>query len=243
MMRWRPVLVCPLVFVSGLTPPVLFADEPAKPADTDIQIDARGPVHEAYAQPHQNNSGPNQPVDQKAPEPIPEEPAAEKPQGKNVQWIPGYWQWDNDRKDFIWVSGFWRDVPPGRRWIMGYWTQTAGSNRWVSGHWAAEQEQDYQYVPDPPKNQDQGPTTPAPDEDSFYIPGTHFYGENGYSYREGYWAGVEPGMVWVPARYVWTPYGYSFTSGYWDYAFGARGLLFAPVYFASPLWLTPGWYY
>jgi hypothetical protein len=226
MLRWHLFLVCALG--PCLLVPVLRADEPARLADPDIQIDARGPVHEAYAQPHQANPGPNAAVDKKPPEPIPEEPAAEKPAGQNVRWMPGYWQWDVDRKDFIWASGFWRDVPQGRRWVMGYWTQVSEGNRWVSGHWAADPERDNQYVPEPPKNPDQGPPTAAPDDSSFYVPGTHFYGENGYSYRDGYWADVRPGMVWVPARYIWTPNGYVFASGF---------------YFARPLWLTAGWYY
>jgi len=94
-----------------------------------------------------------------------------------------------------------------------------------------------------PRSTSTGPTASAPDEGSFYIPGSHFYGQNGYYYRDGYWADVVPGQIWVPARYIWTPYGYCFASGYWDYAFGARGLLFAPVFFARPLWYTPGWFY
>src|SRR5262249_55396444 len=244
MTRWSLFLVCALApFASLLMAPTLRADEPAKAADPDIQIDARGPIHEAYAQPHQAVAGPNEPAPKKPPEPIPEEPANEKPTGKNVKWIPGYWQWDNDRKDFIWVSGFWRDVPEGRRWIMGYWAETAEGARWVNGHWAAEQERDNQYVPEPPANTDEGPTTPAPDADSFYILGSHFYREDGFYYRDGYWAGIAPNKVWVPAHYIWTPNGYVFASGYWDNSFSARGLLFAPVYFARPLWYTPGWYY
>ena len=211
--------------------------------DKDMQVDARGPLHEGYAQPWQANSTPNQSVDKKPPEPIPEEPAAEKPAGKNVQWIPGYWQWDVDRKDFIWVSGFWRDVPEGRRWIMGYWAQAGDGWRYVNGHWAAEQERDHQYVPEPPKNSDEGPNTAPPDDHSFYIPGTWLYGENGYYFRDGYWSAIRPGFVWVPASYYWTPFGWTFVSGYWDYGLGYRGLLFAPVYFARPYWFTPGWYY
>src|SRR2546428_5587018 len=113
MIRGPLFLVCALALCL-ITTSALRADESEK---ADIQIDARGPVHEAYAQPHQAVAGPNEPVQNKPPEPIPEEPAAEKPQGKNVRWIPGYWQWDPDRKDFIWTSGFWRDVPQGRRWI------------------------------------------------------------------------------------------------------------------------------
>jgi hypothetical protein len=218
----------------------LSAEEPPK---RDYQIDGRGPVHEAFAQPWQTSPEPNKPVEKKPPEPIPEEPATERPAGKNVQWIPGYWQWDMDRKDFVWVSGFWREMPEGRRWIMGYWANTQEGYRWVSGHWAAEQERDHQYVPEPPENNETGPTSPAPDGDSFYVPGAWFYGEDGYYYRAGYWTAYQPGLVWVPARYVWSPYGYVFVSGYWDYALGARGVLFAPVYFGPSFVYSPGWFY
>jgi hypothetical protein len=200
-------------------------------------------VHEAFAQPWQANAGPNNPVPQKPPEPIPEEPAAEKPAGENVQWIPGYWQWDPDRNDFVWASGTWRKAPEGRHWVPGYWTGTAEGYRWVSGHWAAAGAPDYEYVPEPPTNPDQGPTTAAPNDTSFYIPGSYFYGDDGYTYRAGYWAAVRPGFVWHPASYFWTPFGWTFVRGYWDCAVVDRGLLFAPVYFTQPLWYTRGWFY
>ena len=207
------------------------------------EVLARGPVHEAYAQPFEQNPAPNQPVNQKPPEPVPEEPPAQKPAGKNVQFIPGYWQWDTDKNDFIWISGFWRDVPAGRRWVAGYWADTTEGYRWVGGHWADEKEKDYQYVPTPPENPDTGPTTPAPDDNSFYIPGTWFYTSDGYQYREGYWSEYRPGSVWVPSRYFWSPYGWSFASGYWDYGFGYRGLLYAPVYFGPGFAFGPGYFY
>jgi hypothetical protein len=241
----RPIrlfLICSAtLFSSCLLAPISRADEPDKKG---IEVDARGPVHEAYAQPWQANPKPNEAVAKKPPDPIPEEPAAEKPAGKNVQWIPGYWQWDLDRKDFIWVSGLWRDMPEGRRWVMGYWTKTPEGNRWVSGHFAAAQEKDYQYVPEPPQNpDDHGPATQPPDANSSYIPGNWVYGDNGYNYRDGYWTECYDDRTWVPASYNWTPYGYSYSSGYWDYPFGSRGMLFAPAYFDQPLWETPGWYY
>jgi len=217
----------------------LRADDPPQ----GIEVDARGPVHEAYAQPYQPDPVLNEPVEKQPPAPIPEEPAAERPEGQNVQWIPGYWQWDGDRNDFVWVSGFWRDAPAQRHWVMGYWANTDAGYRWVPGHWAGEGEKEEVYVPEPPQVTDQGPTTPAPDDQSFYIPGTYFYGESGFTYRNGYWADCRPGYVWTPAQYDWTPYGYRYCSGYWDYALADRGLLFAPVYFTSALWTNPGWHY
>src|SRR5215468_6569743 len=95
-------------------------------ANDDISVQARGPIHEAYAQPVDSGAtleqGPILP--KKPPDPIPEEPPEQKPEGDNVQWIPGYWAWDADRKDYLWVSGTWRNVPADRKWVPGYWTKT-----------------------------------------------------------------------------------------------------------------------
>jgi hypothetical protein len=215
--------VSALIF-SAIAGTVVRADVERK-----IEVLARGPLHEAYAQPWEANPSPNQTIEQPPPEPLIEEPPDERPKGNNVQWIPGYWQWDAQKNDFIWVSGFWRDSPTGRHWVPGFWAKVPKGYRWVSGHWAGEQERDYQFVEPPPNNPDLGPTTPAPDAESFYIPGTWFYGNQGYYWREGYWAGVRPGLIWVPACYFWTPYGWAFTNGYWDYALADRGLLFAPI--------------
>ena len=48
---------------------------------------------------------------------IDELPPDQKPAGDNVQWIPGYWGWDDEVKDYLWVSGFWRVPPPKRQWV------------------------------------------------------------------------------------------------------------------------------
>ena len=50
-----------------------------------------------------------------------EVPPEEKPEGDNIQWTPGYWAWDEERTDFLWVSGFWRVPPPDCTWMPGYW--------------------------------------------------------------------------------------------------------------------------
>ena len=50
---------------------------------------------------------------------------AAKPAGVEVSWIPGYWAWENEDKDYLWVSGFWRDMPPDRRWVPGTWQEAA----------------------------------------------------------------------------------------------------------------------
>ncbi|HLW67045.1 MAG TPA: hypothetical protein VKS79_17155 [Gemmataceae bacterium] len=208
--------------------PKAFADRDPNPQPLE-----RGPLHEAFAMPWQANPGANPAINQTPPEPIREEPPDQIPAGKNVKWIPGYWQFDTEKKDFVWVGGFWREVPDGRRWVPGYWAETSAGNRWVSGHWAAAQEPDYQYVPTPPQNAEAGPSTPAPDSSSVYIPGSWLYSDNGYAYRPGYWTGYRPGYVWVPSTYIWSPLGWIFASGYWDYWWATRGLLYPSLYFGE----------
>jgi hypothetical protein len=224
------LMLCASFIALGCLAPKAFAD---RDSNSQPQILERGPIHEAFAMPWQANASPNSPISQQPPESIKEEPPEQAPAGKNVKWIPGYWQWDAEKHDFVWVGGLWRDVPDGRRWVPGYWAQTSAGNRWVSGHWAADQEPDSQYVPQPPDNPDAGPSTPPPDDQSFYIPGTWFYGDSGYGYRPGYWAGYRPGYLWYPARYIWTPLGFLFASGYWDYYWPARGLLYPALYYGN----------
>lgn len=238
-MRTQHVLGGLLSVMIGIS---VRGDEPPL-ADPRPQVEARGPLHEAFAQVTTKDPEAPQAVPKQPPAPVPEEPPDQKPAGANVQWIPGYWQWDDERKDFIWISGFWRDVPEGRRWVPGYWVETAEGWRWVNGHWAASQEADRQYVPEPPPNIDEGPSTPPPDDNSFYVPGSWFYTESGYRWRPGYWADIRPDYVWVPATYVWSPRGYYFCSGYWDYAPFRRGLLFAPVYWGPRPFFAAGFVY
>src|SRR4029078_2257878 len=74
-------------------------------------------------------------VKKQPPDPIEELPPDQKPEGDNVQWIPGYWHWDDESSQFIWISGFWRQVPPGRVWVPGSWRAANGGSQWVPGFW------------------------------------------------------------------------------------------------------------
>src|SRR4051812_3981168 len=56
-----------------------------------VEVQARGPVHEAYAEPTETRPLPSVVVTKQPPEPIDEIPPDEKPAGDNVVWIPGYW--------------------------------------------------------------------------------------------------------------------------------------------------------
>ena len=100
----------------------------------------KGPVHEAFAQPVNKNPQPGSIIHKQPPKPVDEVPPEQKPEGDNVQWIKGYWAWDAERNDFIWVSGFWRVPPPDRRWVAGSWGQVDGGWQWSPGYWASNQQ-------------------------------------------------------------------------------------------------------
>ena len=96
----------------------------------------RGPVHEAFAETVAFNPQPGVVVMRECPAPIVELPPDLKPEGANVTWIPGYWAWDDERNDFLWVSGIWRDLPYGRQWVPGYWCVCESGYQWTPGYWA-----------------------------------------------------------------------------------------------------------
>jgi hypothetical protein len=230
-------------------------EPPAQPAAAQqegVEVLARGPIHEAFAEPIDNRpQQPGQVVPKKPPDPIPEEPPDQKPEGENVQWISGYWSWDEDRSDFIWVSGIWRVSPPARQWIPGHWIQVDQGWQWSPGFWLAvdqvpqqpQQQPQLQFLPPPPEPVQAQASVPAPNPNSVYVPGTWVYRETRYLWQPGYWLDYRPGWVWVPAHYVWTPAGYVFVGGYWDFELRRRGLLFAPVAFTQPLWARPAWFF
>jgi len=214
------------------------------------EVLTRGPIHEAFAEVVSYNPQPGQVVSQEPPKAIEEVPPAEKPEG-DYTWIPGYWAWDQDHANFIWVTGAWRIPPPGATWVPGYWNQTANGHQWVSGYWgpaantatASKSSSETVYLPTPPQSVESGASTPAPSPDHFWIPGYWYWANGRYVWQAGYWGRCQPDWVWIPARYVWTPGGYVFLAGHWDYALAKRGVVFCPVYFANAYHVGPAYYY
>ncbi|MCS7021246.1 MAG: hypothetical protein NZU63_05400 [Gemmataceae bacterium] len=215
-----------------------------------LEVRAKGPVHEAYATPAVD-SRPTPIVPVQPPEPIEELPPEQRPEGDNVVWIPGYWHWDEEERQYVWVSGFWRVVPPGQVWVPGWWRAVEGGWQWVPGFWQSlpaneagggPAPADIQYLPEPPADIEVGPSIPAPTATSFYVPGCWVW-RGRYVWRPGFWWEFRPGWVWVPAHYRWTPLGWVFVPGFWDYPLAARGILFAPVVIQPVLWRRPAFVY
>lgn len=204
---------------------------------------ARGPVHEAYATPVQSKPEATITVPRQPPDPLEELPPEQKPEGENVTWMPGYWAWDEDRTDFIWVSGFWRAPPPNQQWVPGRWQQTSGAWQWVPGFWQSIEEREVRYLPPPPELVEAAPSVPAPAPESVFVPGCWVYRDVRYVWRPGYWMNYRPGWVWIPAHYVWSPLGYVFVDGYWDFELNRRGLLFSPVHVDRRYWALADWHY
>lgn len=218
----------------------------AQPAYSDapgVQVLIRGPVHEAFAGTITFNAEPGVVVSKAPPGLIEEIPPEERPDGDHVAWIPGYWAWDDERGDFLWISGTWRALPPGREWMAGYWGPSPQGYQWISGYWADASTRGTRYLPAPPATVEAGPNVAAPSLDYSWAPGCWLWYQGRYVWRPGYWVQVQADWDWIPAYYLWTPRGYIFIDGFWDYPVLRRGLLFAPVYFESGVYSRRGYSY
>ena len=208
------------------------------------EVMARGPLHEAFAAPVSFNPTPGALIPKPPPDLIEEQPPDQKPQGGDVEWIPGYWAWDDQRQDYLWISGIWRDIPPGRQWVAGYWSQADGGFRWTSGFWSPLANNGrMSYLPPPPQSLEIGPNSPQPAPDFMWSPGSWAWAENRYIWRPGFWVQAQPEWVWVPPSYVPTPSGYVFIDGYWDHPIERRGMIYAPVAFSAGFVAGPGYVY
>ncbi len=208
-----------------------------------VEVLTRGPVHEAFAGVVTFNPTPGVIVPQAPPAAIDEVPPDVRPEGENIAWIPGYWAWDDERNDFLWVSGVWRALPPGRQWVAGYWGTTRQGTQWTAGYWADAAMNETVYLPAPPATVEEGPNIAAMSAEQSWTPGCWIWHHNRYAWRPGYWADGRLGWVWMPAYYIWTPRGYVWVDGYWDYAVERRGVLFAPIYFAAGVYGRRGYQY
>jgi len=218
--------------------------QPPRPdGEQGVQVLTRGPVHEAFAETVTFDPEPGIVVTMAPPNPIEEVPPDQRPEGVNVTWIPGYTAWDDERNDYLWVSGVWRSPPPGRQWVSGYWGRSSRGFQWTSGYWGDAQLSETEYLPEPPETVEVGPNMPAPSSDQSWIPGSWIWHHGRYAWRPGYWVTLQTDWDWIPSHYTWAPRGYIFVDGYWDYSVARRGVLFAPVYFDANVYMRRDYYY
>ena len=95
-----------------------------------------GPLHEAFLSPVRD-AEPKY-TDRAPPSPISERPGIDRPSA-DAQWIEGYWGWDANKNDYVWVTGTWRIPPPGKFWVNGYWKREEKGWYRVSGFWSDRQ--------------------------------------------------------------------------------------------------------
>lgn len=229
-----------IAFACLFVTPGSAAPEP----DDGYEILTRGPVHEAFASTVNHDPEPGMVIDTAPPGAIEELPPEQRLEGDNVVWIPGYWAWDEEQGSFLWVSGVWRNLPPGREWIPGYWNPvTDQRHQWISGYWSDTEHTQVSYLPAPPRSIESGPSIAAGSADDMWLPGSWVYQQNKYAWRAGHWAAPRENWIYVPAHYVWTPRGHVFVDGYWDHAVPRRGVVFAPVHFQRPVYASAGYRY
>ena len=84
--------------------PTLVAELTKQPG---VEPQLKGPVHEAFAEPV-TEPKPGPVVTKDPPKDLEELPSAQKPDGEDVQWYGGYWDFDQDRTDYVWVTGIYR---------------------------------------------------------------------------------------------------------------------------------------
>ncbi len=207
------------------------------------EVLTRGPVHEAFAATITFKAVAGITVPKAPPAAIEELPPDQRPEGDNVTWIPGYWAWEDENGEYLWVSGIWRNLPPGRQWMPGYWSETAGEFQWVSGYWADAAVEEVEYLPEPPPSIEAGPNIKRPSVDHSWMPGAFVWYQSRYFWRPGYWEVCQPNWVWVPSYYVRSPHGYIYVDGYYDYDVVRRGMIFAPMRFTPAYYARPGYHY
>lgn len=221
----------------------MLASSVTQASENGVEELTRGPVHEAFAASVSYNPEPGILVRSAPPSLIEEIPPDQRPVGENISWIPGYWGWDDETTDFIWISGVWRNMPPGRQWTPGYWGESESHWQWTSGYWADSSSDEVSYLPKPPRSIESGPNIEAPSRNHIWISGTWVNHEERYAWKPGYWEAGQQNWGWSPAHYQWTPRGYVFIDGYWDHDVSRRGVMFAPVRFNHDYYNRPNYTY
>jgi hypothetical protein len=163
---------------------------------------------------------------------VAERPSSRRPSLK-ARWVPGYWEWDSKRAEFVWIGGLWHVPPSGTVWVPPRWERDREGWHRVQGYWAARRDRravragaalgdrPAWQITGPPADHPVDAPGPAPGPDFFYVAGHHMPDGDPVSWKSGFWARMQPGWDWVPARWVRRAEGWEFRPGYWTRDRGA----------------------
>src|ERR1700733_2323264 len=198
-------------------------------AYAQIKIYEDGPVNEAYLSKIGGDNLILDAIPMQPPEPINER--IPRQIDMQAEWIPGYWAWQPELNDFVWVSGAWRRSPPGYLWISGFWKKFEEGWVWVHGFWNRVPEANLQYIGIAPPDSIEEDVPPPPNDGYEWNPGYWYFAFDNHEYQwvPGSWEELDPNWVLVPAHYVWRPGGYLLVSHYWDWPLEKRGKVYASV--------------
>ena len=125
---------------------------------------------------------------QQPPRPIAERPSGPRPD-RGATWVPGYWDWDSARAEFVWIGGVWQVPPPGLD--VGHRPLEARPGRLVScpGFWSRRR--DNGAIPttystaNQPAWRSTGPPAGHPDDNPAAAPGPDYFYVPGHYARRG----------------------------------------------------------
>jgi hypothetical protein len=213
-------------------------------SDSPVTVLEKGPIHEGFAQPGAPTRGKGITAPKAPPPPVDELPPDAKPDGANVRWLPGYWQWDAERDDFVWVCGCYRNAPPDRTWEPGRWREVKQQWTYFPGYWRPSNVKALPaHLPEPPASTEDAPGGPNDNPQAMWVPGVWEYKSGKYRWQAGYWPPGQHHMLWQQGQYVATEAGFAFVPAHWDYPLEERGLLYSPVYFSPAQREKRGWSY
>jgi hypothetical protein len=217
-----------------------LAERPVRLEGPTVALPAeRDSPHEAIVSPGVARH--SESTDKSPPAPIIERPGESAP-SPDARWIEGYWDWDQARGEFHWVTGTWRTPPPGKFWVSGYWRRSENGWDRVPGFWsgraatptpstspiptptqtpiatasrAASPPRDWSRTGPPVERPEETPG-PAPAPDYFYIPGDYVPRGEGVVWKQGFWHRSQHGWEWNPSRWVRQSTGWAFREGFWS---------------------------
>jgi hypothetical protein len=145
-------------------------------------------------------------------------------------WTPGYWWWSPPLGRYVWVTGAWRNPPPGQTWTPGMWARDRALHYgWTPGYWGAPG-----YVPvgvieiaPPPWRTEVIGVTPGPG--FLWTPGFQAFRDGAYVWTPGSW--LRPpgeGFGWVEPHYLGAGGRFFFQPGRWDFPAERRGTVYRP---------------